>query len=159
MHRFAAGGEWAMATLHKAVTIAAPREFVWEALRDVGALHTRVVPGFVVDTRLDGATRIVTFRNGMVVREPIVSIDDRRYRIAWATEGGPATHYNAVIELVDDPAGCRVMWTTDLLPDDLAPMIDAMQDEGLATMKGTLEDAARAVRSYATESMYPPRLA
>lgn len=148
-----------MATLHKEVSIAAPREFVWDAMRDVGALHTRVVPGFVVDTRLDGDVRIVSFGNGMVLREPIISVDDRRYRIAWGAEGGPATHYNAVIEVLSDPDGCRVVWTTDLLPDDTVPTLSAMQDAALGVMKRTLEDAARNASSYASETLYPPRLA
>jgi hypothetical protein len=46
------------------------------ALRDVGALHTRLVPGFVVDTRLEAGARIVTFANGMTVREQIVTVDE-----------------------------------------------------------------------------------
>lgn len=132
-----------MATLHKETVIAAPRALVWEALRDIGALHTRLVPGFVVDTKLDGSdARIVTFGNGMVVREPILSIDDGRQRLAWSAEGGATTHYNAVIEVVDAPGGCRVVWTTDLLPQAAEAPIAGMQDEALATMKRTLEAAA-----------------
>ncbi|MDB4962937.1 MAG: hypothetical protein JWP01_2936 [Myxococcales bacterium] len=64
-----------MTTLHKEVVIAAPCELVWDAIRDIGALHTRLVPGFVVDTKLDGDARIVTFGNGMVLREPILSLE------------------------------------------------------------------------------------
>ena len=51
---------------------------VWDALRDFGALHTRLVPGFVTDTRLDGDARIVTFSNGTVAREILVDCDDKR---------------------------------------------------------------------------------
>lgn len=148
-----------MATLYKEVSIGAPRDFVWDALKDIGALHTRLVPGFVVDTQLDGNTRIVTFGNGMVLREPIISIDDGRHRIAWAAEGGPATHYNAAIELVAEVGGCRVVWTTDLLPDEIEPIVSAMQDEATATMKRTLEESARAASPYASEALYAPRLA
>jgi len=149
----------AMTTMYKEVSIAAPREFVWNAMKDIGALHTRLVRGFVVNTQLEGTTRIVTFRNGLIVREPIISIDDRRYRFAWAAEGGPATHYNAVVELAALPDGCRVGWTTDFLPDDIEPTISAMQDEALAAMKRTLEDAALATTSTVSETLYPPRLA
>jgi carbon monoxide dehydrogenase subunit G len=131
-----------MATLHKDIVIAAPREFVWDALRDIGALHTRLVPGFVVNTRVEGETRIVTFGNGMVVREPILSIDDRRCRLAWGAEGAPFTHYNAVIEVFATSEGSRVVWTTDLLPRELEQAVGAMQDQALATMKATLEASA-----------------
>lgn len=131
------------ARLHKEIVIAAPRALVWDVLRDIGALHTRLVPGFVVDTKLDGDdARIVTFGNGMVVREPILSIDDGRHRIAWCSEGGATTHYNAVIEVVEAPGGCRVVWTTDLLPNAMEGPIAGMQDEALAAMKRTLEAAA-----------------
>ena len=64
---------------------------MWDAIRDVGALHTRLVPGFVVDTRLRAWRPRVTFANGMVVKEPIVTIDDEGRRLVWSAAGGPLT--------------------------------------------------------------------
>jgi carbon monoxide dehydrogenase subunit G len=128
-----------MATLHHEITIEAPAEAVWDAVRDVGALHTRLVPGFVVDTRLEPGTRVVTFGNGMTVREPIVSLDDGRRRLAWGSSGGVTTHYNAVLQVFSEGARSRVAWTIDLLPDDKAAAVEAMQLKGLAVMKTTLE--------------------
>jgi len=130
-----------MATLHDEVHIEAPPEAIWDAARDFGALHTRLVPGFVVDTRLegDGKARLVTFANGMAVREILVSVDDQRRRLAWIATGGRATHYNAVLELFADGPGTRVVWTIDLLPDEVAAPVAAMQASGLATMKKTFE--------------------
>jgi carbon monoxide dehydrogenase subunit G len=132
-----------MATLHKEILVAAPVELVWDAIRDVGALHTRLVPGFVVATQLDGETRVVTFGNGMTVREPILSIDDERRRLAWGAVGGRATHYNAVMQAIADPAGTRVVWTSDVLPHELASVLGPLQDQGLATLRATLEAAAK----------------
>jgi carbon monoxide dehydrogenase subunit G len=146
-----------MATLYKQLVIAAPRDLVWDAVRDVGALHSRLVPGFVRDTRMDGDARIVTFSNGMVVREPIISIDDQRFRLAWGAEGARTTHYNAVLQVFSDPAGSRVEWTTDLLPDDLVPAISAMQDQALAAMKPALETAVRGSAGVAASSASPDR--
>ena len=57
-----------MATIHKEIAIERNKEFVLDAIRDVGAIHKRLVPGFVVDCKLEGNSRIVTFANGMVVR-------------------------------------------------------------------------------------------
>ncbi len=130
-----------MATLRKEILLAAPAERVWDAVRDVGALHTRLVPGFVQDTRLEGEVRVVTFDNGMVVREPIVSVDDVRRRLAWTAAGGRTTHYNAVLEVFSEGPGCRVVWTIDLLPHELSAAIGAMQDRGLAAIRssGTFE--------------------
>jgi hypothetical protein len=42
-----------MASIRKEIVTAAKPQAVWDAVRDVGALHTRLVPGFVVDTRLE----------------------------------------------------------------------------------------------------------
>ena len=131
-----------MATLHKEIHIEAPPQAIWDAARDVGALHTRLVPGFVVNTQLDGQARVVTFGNGMVVREAIISVDDQRRRLAWTTLGGRTSHYNAVLQLFADGSGTRVVWTIDLLPDEVADPVAAMQDSGLATMKRTFERRA-----------------
>jgi hypothetical protein len=51
-----------MASIRRQIVTSAPPRLVWGALRDVGALHTRLVPGFVVDTRLEPGARVVTFR-------------------------------------------------------------------------------------------------
>jgi len=132
-----------MATLHKEILVAAPVELVWDAIRDVGALHTRLVPGLVTETRLEGETRVVTFGNGMTVREPIVSVDDARRRLAWGAQGGRSTHYNAVMQAIADGGGTRVAWTIDLLPHELAPAIGGLQDQLLARLCATLEATAK----------------
>ena len=41
-----------MASIRKELLTKASPEAVWDAIRDIGALHTRLVPGFVTDTRL-----------------------------------------------------------------------------------------------------------
>ena len=128
-----------MATLRKEIHIEARPEAIWDAARDLGALHTRLVPRFVVDTQLEGDVRTVTFGNGMVLREPIISVDDARRRLAWTAIGGRTTHYNAVLQVFADGSGARVVWTTDLLPDEMAGPVAAMQENGLAIMKETFE--------------------
>ncbi len=40
-----------MASIRREILINASPEHVWSAVRDVGALHTRLVPGFVIDTK------------------------------------------------------------------------------------------------------------
>src|SRR6185436_8270232 len=84
-----------MASIRREILIEASAEKVWDAVRDVGAIHTRLAPGFVTDTRLEAGARIVTFGSGMVVRELIVDLDDAARRLAWAVVGSPQlTHYN-----------------------------------------------------------------
>src|SRR5207249_8328215 len=108
-----------MASIRKEILLESSAENVWAAVRDVGALHTRLVPGFVVDTRLEEGARVVTFGNGMVVRELIVDVDDAARRVAWSAVGGGMTHHNASAQVFPDGAsGCRFVWIADLLPHE-----------------------------------------
>jgi carbon monoxide dehydrogenase subunit G len=129
-----------MASIHKEIRIRARPEKVWEAVRDVGAVHTRLAPGFVVDTRLETGARVVTFANGLVARELIVDIDDDARRLVWAVVGGRLTHHNASMQVFADGAEhSRAVWIADLLPHELAGDIGAMIEQGLGVMKQTLE--------------------
>ena len=134
-----------MASIRKEVALDATPEHVWDALRDVGALHTRLVTGFVTDCRLDGDARVVTFANGMVARELIVDIDDASRRVVWSAVGGRLTHHNASAQVIATEGGAsRVVWIADLLPNEMAPAIAGMIEQGLGAMKKTLEASARA---------------
>lgn len=130
-----------MASIHKEIVVDAPVEAVWDALRDVGALHTRLVPGFVVDTRLQpDASRIVTFGNGQVVKESIVDVSERDRRVAWAIADPPFRHYNASAQVFGEGAGrSRFVWIADLLPDELEETVAAMMDEGLDAIAMTFD--------------------
>jgi hypothetical protein len=132
-----------MASIRKEIVIESAAEHVWEAVRDIGALHTRLVPGFVVDTRLEPGARVVTFGNGMTVHELIVDIDDAARRLAWSARGGRLTHHNASVEVFADGARrSRLVWIADLLPDDVASDIRAMIEQATTIMKQTLEKHA-----------------
>ncbi len=131
-----------MASIRKEVLIDARPEQVWDALRDVGALHTRLVPGFVTDVRMEEGARVVTFGNGMVARELIVDIDDRERRVVWAVVGTRLEHHNGVAQVFDAGENrTRFVWTADLLPNALAGEIGAMMEAGIGVIKRTLERA------------------
>jgi len=131
-----------MASIRREISINAPPEHVWSAVRDVGALHTRLVPGFVVDTKLEDGARMVTFGNGSVVRELIVDVDDHARRIAWAAVGTRMTHHNASLQVFAENGGTLGVWIADLLPHELAPQIAGMIEQGLSVMKRTMEGSA-----------------
>lgn len=124
-----------MASIRKEVLLDAPADAVWDAARDVGALHTRLVPGFVTDTRVEDGARIVTFANGMVARELIVDVDDAARRIAWAAVDTPMTHYNASFQVYAHGDGARGIWIADLLPHEHADMVAGMMEQGLEAMR------------------------
>jgi carbon monoxide dehydrogenase subunit G len=133
-----------MATVRKEIPVKASAADAWDAIRDIGALHTRLVPGFVVATTLEPGARIVTFGNGMVIREPIVTLDDEAMRLVWSAEGGQTTHYNASAQVFRDPDGAtRVVWMADFLPDSAAAVIDGAMTAGSAVLKQTLDKLAR----------------
>ena len=134
-----------MASIHREIAIAARPEDVWDAVRDVGAIHKRLAPGFVTDVKMEGDARIVTFGNGLVARELIVDSDDKRRRLAWSVVGGRMTHHNASLQVfAGESGGSRIVWIADLLPSDLAGAIAGMIEQGMAAMKQTLEQAAHA---------------
>jgi len=137
--------EITMAHIHRKTLIDVPIEKVWAALADVGALHTRLVPGFVIDCVYDGEVRTLTFGNGLVARERIIDVDPGRKRVAWSAEGGNLAHHSTSAQLFDAGGGtCRVVWLADLLPHKAAPTIATMIEQGLAAMKRHLEAAKKA---------------
>jgi len=129
-----------VATICKELSIHAGAAAVWDALRDFGAVHERVAPGFVVATQLDGDARIVTFGNGTSVREQLIASDDAARRLVYGVVGGRFTHDNASVQVFDAGEGrSRLVWTRDMLPHELAPAIDALMDQALGVMKPALE--------------------
>src|SRR5277367_4941044 len=132
-----------MATIRSELKTRAPAGDVWSAIRDIGALHTRLVPGFVTDTKLEPGARVVTFVNGMVLREPIVTLDDEARRLVWTTEGGRASHYNAAVQVIELADGLTsVVWTADFLPDDISGFMSQAIQAGMAAMQQSVDRLA-----------------
>ena len=133
-----------MASIRKEITIEAPPEDAWGAVRDFGALHRRLVRGFATDTRMDGQDRIVTFYNGGVARERLVDSDDDARRLVWSIVEGPYTHHNASAQVFPaGEAGTLFVWIADLLPDEAAERTAAMMERGINAVKHTLEHHGR----------------
>ncbi|HUB72737.1 MAG TPA: SRPBCC family protein [Solirubrobacteraceae bacterium] len=129
-----------MASIRKEIVIDASAESVWEALRDWGALHERLVPGFATDARLDGGDRIVTFANGSVLRERLVDLDDDARRLVWSIADPPYIHHNASAQVFADAAGrSRFVWIADFLPNELADRAASLMEQALGVIKRTLE--------------------
>lgn len=134
-----------MATIHIERIIAAPADFVWDRLRDFGALHTRTAPGFILDTVVDDDVRTVTFDGGLVLRERLIAIDDEHRRIVYSILAGMFEHHsasNAVVPEGEDR--CRFIWIVDFLPEDPRERITAMMNAGADAIKAALEKAAKA---------------
>jgi hypothetical protein len=133
-----------LASVVREVSIEASAETCWDALRDFGAVHQRLVPGFVTGLRLLSPTeREITFFTGAVATERLVGVDEQSMRLAYTVVDSAlgATHHNASAQLIADGGGrCRFVWITDVLPDELGEPIGAMMDQGALVIKKTLED-------------------
>ncbi len=129
-----------MASIHKDIPIAAPAPEVWDAVRDFGAVHTRLVPGFVLDAKLDGDARIVHFSNGTVARELLVDCDDTRQRLVYAVISERLRQHSASVQVIADGAArCRLLWIVDVLPHEIAPYINGQMDAAAAAMQKAFE--------------------
>jgi hypothetical protein len=133
-----------MASIHKDIPLDARPDDVWAAVRDYGAVHQRVAPGFVTDCKIDGDSRIVTFGNGNVAQEMLVNLDDARMRLVYAVVSPRVKQHSASIQIfADGDNRSRMVWIADVLPDEIAPYIDGQMDLGaLAMQKNFRRNAA-----------------
>jgi Polyketide cyclase / dehydrase and lipid transport len=132
-----------MATVKKSVTIAKSAAEIWNAVSDAGQLHTRVAPGMVTNTTLEdgGEVRIVTFGNGMVLKEYMISNDAETTRLAWSAESDQWTHHNASLEIFAIGEGqSEVVWTADVLPHSAGVLMEQFLTAGLGAMKAHMEN-------------------
>ena len=136
----ATGGTIASKKTENGLTPQITPDQVWAAIQDIGAVHTRLVPGFVVDTKLEPGARIVTFANGITVRERIVTIDDQAKRLVWSVVSERFTHHNGSLQVFVNADGeTNVVWIADLLPDEAAAMSSPIMDRGMSAMKTALD--------------------
>ncbi|MFH9349386.1 SRPBCC family protein [Kitasatospora sp. NPDC017646] len=146
-----------MASVHKEFVIDALPEAVWAVLSDYGAVHERLAPGFVIDTRLSSDTRTVTFADGTIVLERLVDLDHETKRVAYTVVGGslhPSHHHASMQALPEAEGRTRFVWHTDVLPDTLAAPIAEFVEHGSAVIRRTLEASTTPKREPART---PPR--
>jgi hypothetical protein len=131
-----------MASIYKEVALDARADDVWDAVRDFGAVHRRVAPGFLLDAKLDGDARIVTFSNGTVAREVLVTCDDTRKRLVYAVVSERVKQHSASIQIVADGDRSRMIWIADVLPNEIAPYIDGQMELGTDAIRKTFTRTA-----------------
>lgn len=128
-----------MATIRKEIILTASPDAVWDVVRDVGAVHTRFAPGFVVDTVMEGAeARVVTFANGFVARELIVDVDEGARRLAYSARSERLAHHNASFQVLVEGEGARLVWIADVLPHEAALTVGGMMEEGIRAVAAAL---------------------
>ncbi|MBB4262681.1 MULTISPECIES: SRPBCC family protein [unclassified Bradyrhizobium] len=132
-----------MASIHNDISINAPARDVWDAVRDFGALHERLAPGFVTACTLDGDARIVTFANGSVAREVLVDCDDARQRLVYAINNERLRHYSASVQVIaDGERRSRLVWIIDMLPNELAAYVQGQTKDAVVAIHKAFPPAA-----------------
>jgi len=131
-----------MASVRTEILIGARPWDVWDVVRDFGAVHERLVPGFVVDAHLDDDARVVTFFNGAVARELLIDVDDDARRLVWSVVESPLNyrHHNASVQVFSDAEErTRFVWIADMLPNDIAPQVRELQERAMSVVKAVAE--------------------
>jgi carbon monoxide dehydrogenase subunit G len=128
-----------LTSIREEFVVDAEPDTVWQVVRDVGQAHRRLFPGILTDARVEGDVRVAVFADGTTLRERIVTLDDDSRRFVYASVGGRATHHNASIQVLPDGRGSRLVWITDVLPDELREPIAGLMQKGAAVAKATLE--------------------
>lgn len=132
-----------MASIHNDISLDASARDVWDAVRDFGALHERLAPGFVTACTLDGDARVVTFANGSVAREVLVDCDDARQRLVYAISNERLKHYSASVQVIaDGETRCRLVWIIDMLPNELGAYVQGQTKEAVAAMHRAFPSAS-----------------
>lgn len=123
-----------MATIRKVATLPIDADSAWTALREFGAAH-ELFAGVLVGCDREGDERTVTFANGLVVRERLVTLDDEARRLVYTVLDGSFTQHSAAMEIAPDGAESRFIWTSDFLPDAAAEGVLPLVEAGCAALQ------------------------
>ena len=84
----------------------------------------------------------MTFANGNVARELLVDCDDAR-RLVYAVVSERVKQHSASVQvLADGDRSSRLIWIVDVLPNEIAPYIEAQMDQAALAMQKVLGRAA-----------------
>jgi hypothetical protein len=129
-----------MASIYREFTVEVDPNIVWSAIRDVGAVHQLLAKGFVVDTQLEDDVRTVSFKNGVVTKERILGIDSQNRRMAYTILSDRLKHHSASFQVfAEGKRQTRIVWSADILPNEMENYLSEMTDQAIEAMKRTLE--------------------
>lgn len=127
-----------MASIHCDIAIDRPADSAWDALRQYNAA-AQLFAGVLVDCRCSGNVREVTFANGARITEHLVTLDDARRRLVYTVRHEAYAHHSASMQIVPESAGCRFIWISDFLPDEIAAKVEPLMNAGCQALKKHLE--------------------
>ena len=128
-----------MATIWWEEPVAVPAEKAWAALRRVDEAHELFAP-VLVGGKMEDGIRTVTFSNGLVARERIITVDEPRRRVAYSVLGDMFEYHSASMQIVPvDKANCRFLWISDFLPDERAGTVQPLVEQGARALARNIE--------------------
>jgi hypothetical protein len=74
-----------------------------------------------------------------VARELLVDCDDKRRRLVYAAVSERVKQHSASVQITaDGEARSRLIWIVDVLPNEIAPYIEAQMDQAALAMQKAL---------------------
>jgi hypothetical protein len=131
-----------MATVRREIRIRRPAGDVWAVAGDPARLH-RWFPG-IVDSTVDGTTRVITTASGITMPEEILTVDPILRRFRYRIVSPIVREHLGVIDVFDlGDDTSLVSYSTDAEPDAMALMIGGATGGALRELRRQLESDDR----------------
>ncbi|OZB96153.1 SRPBCC family protein [Paenibacillus sp. XY044] len=127
-----------MATIYREVEVNCSLDKAWGELRDFGNA-ARLFAGVLVDCKEASGQRTVTFNNGYVVQEQLVTLDEETCRLAYTVINGDFTHHSASMQMLPTAEGVKFVWISDFLPDEATQSVEPLVEAGCQAIKRFLQ--------------------
>jgi hypothetical protein len=102
----------------------------------------RVVEWFpgMDEVTVEGSVRTIRLRSGLPLVEEVVNVDRRLRRFQYRIVGPlPIEHHLGTVDVLDDPGGCLVVYSTEIAPDPLGFVIDGATAAALEELRRVAE--------------------
>jgi hypothetical protein len=129
----------AVASLRSHVRIARPADEVWRVVSDAGAISTWF-PAIERSTAT-ASTRTIELTGGLTLEEDIVTNDPELRRFQYRIRPGalPVERHLGTIDVIADGDESIVVYSTEIEPDSLAPVMAPAIEGGVQGLKAHLE--------------------
>ncbi len=117
---------------------------VWDLVSD----SSRIVEWFpgMEQVTVEGSTRTITLRSGLPLIEEVVNVDHRLRRFQYRIVGPlPVSFHLGTIDVLDDPVGCLVVYSTEISLDPMGFVIDGATAAALAELQAVAEATVTAI--------------
>jgi carbon monoxide dehydrogenase subunit G len=129
-----------MATLRSDARIARPADEVWKVVSDVGGIG-KWFPG-IESAELTPTGRTISIAGGITLNEDVVTNDHALRRFQYKILPGgpvPVEFHLGTVDVLEDGAGSRVIYGTDIAPDSLAAILGPSIEAAVAGLKDHVE--------------------